>query len=147
MTLVMPDELFDAQLVRALAHARHGGADVGECVETGRRIARADPDRWFDEWFATAARVELTAEVSAQAGRRASARDAYPAAAGSRSARAHGMELRRLHRSQSSNGGTPARGAPVTWFVRPAFGIRPRSEHESAQESGAEWVQPTLTRL
>ena len=83
MTLVMPDELFDAQLVRALAYARHGGADVGQCVETGRRIARADPDRWFDEWFATAARVELIAEVSAEAGRQASARDAYPAAAGS----------------------------------------------------------------
>jgi hypothetical protein len=70
MTLVMRDGLFDALLVRTLAYARHGGAGVGECVETICRIARADPDRWFDQWFASAERVEH-AGAAAAAGRRA----------------------------------------------------------------------------
>lgn len=77
MTLVMKDELLDAQLIRALAYARFEGADVGECVETGRRIRQTDLDRWFDEWFSTAKRVEAAAVTAADAGQTASARQGF----------------------------------------------------------------------
>lgn len=77
MTLVLHDELFDAQLVRALAYAAQGGAEIGECVETARRITRTDGDQWYDEWSATAARVEKSAEESDVAGHPVSARGAW----------------------------------------------------------------------
>ncbi|MGW6005192.1 alpha/beta hydrolase family protein [Oerskovia enterophila] len=77
MTLVLHDELFDAQLVRALAYVAQGGAEVGECIETARRISHGDGDRWYDEWSATAARVEKTAQESDVAGHVVSARTAY----------------------------------------------------------------------
>lgn len=77
MTLVLHDELFDAQLVRALAYTAQGGAEIGECLETARRITRTDGNQWYDEWSATAARVEKAAEESDIAGHRASARGAW----------------------------------------------------------------------
>ncbi|MDF2847485.1 MAG: alpha/beta hydrolase [Oerskovia sp.] len=77
MTLVLHDELFDAQLVRALAYTAQGGAEIGECLETARRITRTDGNQWYDEWSATAARVEKAAEESDIAGHRVSARGAW----------------------------------------------------------------------
>lgn len=77
MSLVLRDELFDDQFVRALAYTRQGGAELGECVETARRITKTDPDLWHDQWRATAEHVQGLAEASAAAGRRISARDAY----------------------------------------------------------------------
>ena len=77
MTLVMHDDLFDAQFVRALAYSAQGGADLGECVETARRITRTDGDQWYAEWSATADRTVALAEASAGAGHLVSAREAY----------------------------------------------------------------------
>lgn len=58
MTLVLHDDLFDAQFVRALAYTRSGGAEIGECVETARRITKTDGELWYREWLATAERAE-----------------------------------------------------------------------------------------
>ncbi|MCU1414593.1 MAG: alpha/beta hydrolase [Microbacteriaceae bacterium] len=77
MGLLLDDELFDAQALRALAHAAYGGADLGECVTTAARITKTDAELWFDEWFATAERVRAIAESSSTAGDDASAREAY----------------------------------------------------------------------
>jgi pimeloyl-ACP methyl ester carboxylesterase len=77
MGLLLTDELFDAQAVRALAHAAYGGADLGECVATTTRITRTDAGMWFDEWFATAERVRAIAETSKTAGDEVSAREAF----------------------------------------------------------------------
>jgi pimeloyl-ACP methyl ester carboxylesterase len=76
VTLVLHDELFDAQFVRALAYARSGGAELGECLETARRITRTDPELWYSEWLATAQRAEQAAVASTLAGDRAGARGA-----------------------------------------------------------------------
>jgi len=75
--LAFRDELFDAQFVRALAYARHGGADIGECFGTAARIGKTDLDRWYREWLATADRTEAAARRSAEAGQVASAREGY----------------------------------------------------------------------
>lgn len=80
-TLHFTDELFDAQLVRALAYTAHRGADLGECLETAARITKVDPSLWYDEWLATAERIERLGEASLAAGHRASARDAWLRAA------------------------------------------------------------------
>ncbi|GAA2008997.1 hypothetical protein J2S58_002088 [Nakamurella flavida] len=77
MTVVFTDDLFDAQFLRALAYTAQGGAEIGECFATARRIGKADPDRWFTEWSATAERVEAQAAESAADGHRVSARGAW----------------------------------------------------------------------
>ncbi len=76
-TLHFADELFDAQLVRALAYTAQGGADLGECMETARRITKIDGGLWHREWLATAERIEQRAEAAAAAGHRVSARNAW----------------------------------------------------------------------
>lgn len=58
MGIAFSDELFDAQFTRALAYARYGGADIGECFETAKRIGEVDVDLWYREWLATAERTE-----------------------------------------------------------------------------------------
>jgi alpha-beta hydrolase superfamily lysophospholipase len=68
---------FDGQLLRALAYTGYGGADIGECLSTARRIAEGDEESWYREWYATADRVYTAAEASHAAGHLVSAREAY----------------------------------------------------------------------
>ena len=74
---LMQDELFEAQLLRAMGYAPYGGADVGECLATAARISGTDLDGWHDAWSATAVRVYGEAEASLAAGRQASARSGF----------------------------------------------------------------------
>ncbi len=73
----MKDELFNAQLLRALGYAPYGGADIGECLATAARITRVDATQWYTEWFATAVRLRDDALASVSAGQRHSARSAF----------------------------------------------------------------------
>src|SRR5579885_2425045 len=77
MGLVLSDELFDAQMARALGHSVYEGADIGECISTAQRITRVDADLWYAEWMATARRVHALADGSAARGETISARGAY----------------------------------------------------------------------
>jgi hypothetical protein len=74
---LMQDELFEAQLLRAMGYAPYGGADVGECLATAGRISGTDLDAWHDAWSARAVRVYGEAEASLAAGRQASARSGF----------------------------------------------------------------------
>jgi alpha-beta hydrolase superfamily lysophospholipase len=51
------DELFEAQLRRAIGTAAYGGADVDECRATADRITAVDLDLWHREWMATGYRA------------------------------------------------------------------------------------------
>ena len=75
--LLLKDELLDAQLLRAVGTAGYGGADLGECLATARRIDEHDLDSWFDQWSATATVVAALAEREAAEGNCESARLAY----------------------------------------------------------------------
>jgi pimeloyl-ACP methyl ester carboxylesterase len=75
--LLLKDELLDAQLVRAVGTAGSGGADLGECLATARRIDERDLDSWFEQWSATATLVAELAAREAAGGHRESARLAY----------------------------------------------------------------------
>ncbi len=108
MARLMKDELFEAQLVRAMGYAPYGAADIGECLVTAGRISGTDLDQWHDEWLATAQRVAELAEVSLGAGHAESARSGFFRASNyfrtaglfamgspldSRLVRAHGLEV------------------------------------------------------
>jgi pimeloyl-ACP methyl ester carboxylesterase len=77
MPTLMKDELFQAQLIRALGYAAAGGADLGECLAAADRIDRVDPDLWYDQWSALAARTEAAAVKSDLLGQVASARSGF----------------------------------------------------------------------
>ncbi|GAA4395260.1 alpha/beta hydrolase family protein [Tsukamurella soli] len=77
MGTLLRDDLFEAQLLRALGYAPYGGADVAECLSVARRISGTSLTSWHDEWSAQAARVLAGAEESASAGNVASARSAF----------------------------------------------------------------------
>jgi pimeloyl-ACP methyl ester carboxylesterase len=77
MAKLMKDELFQAQLLRAIGYAPYGGADAGECLATAGQITGTSLDSWHDAWMATAARLCAQAEASAAAGETASARSGF----------------------------------------------------------------------
>src|SRR5580698_7147017 len=71
------DDLYDAQLLRAVGHATYRGAEIGECLATVEPVKEQDADGWYDAWMKTAARVHALADESLAAGRAVSARDGY----------------------------------------------------------------------
>jgi hypothetical protein len=75
--LVLKDPLLDSQVLRAAGSAPYGGADIGECITTARRVKPGDLDSWHAEWVATA---DASAELARRAetcGDRDTARLAY----------------------------------------------------------------------
>ena len=75
--VALKDELLDAQTLRAMGAVLAGGADLGECLATARRVKGTDLDSWHDEWLATARRVANLAEAAEAKGRRETARLAH----------------------------------------------------------------------
>src|SRR6516162_7811138 len=74
--LLFPDDpQFWYETLRALGHAAYGGADIGEVVTTAQRITAGDYDSWYEQWAATAARVEAEARTQLAAGHPVSAHD------------------------------------------------------------------------
>ncbi|MGI8484731.1 MAG: alpha/beta hydrolase family protein [Thermomicrobiales bacterium] len=75
--IAFEDAEFDGQFLRALDMIFVGGADIGECFITARRIQPGDFDGWLTEWNATADTVYAAAEASLAAGRTVSAREGF----------------------------------------------------------------------
>jgi alpha-beta hydrolase superfamily lysophospholipase len=75
--LVLRDPLLDFQVLRAAGSAPYGGADLGECIATARRIKPGDLGSWHDEWARTAEAAARLAERAEEAGERETARIAY----------------------------------------------------------------------
>lgn len=71
------DAQFDFELSRTLGHAAYGGAELGECLATARRVKEGDYDSWYDEWFTTGERLWQAGEIAEKGGHPVSARDAY----------------------------------------------------------------------
>ena len=65
---LMTDELFEAQLLRAIGYAPYRGADAGECLAVAGQISGHDLDSWHGGWTAAAARLAGQAEASAASG-------------------------------------------------------------------------------
>jgi hypothetical protein len=77
MAKLMKDELFEAQLLRAMGYAPYGGADAGECLVVAGQITGTSLDSWHDAWMATAERLYGQAEASAAARQADSARGGF----------------------------------------------------------------------
>src|SRR6516164_6103301 len=74
--LLFPDDQqFWYETLRALGHTAYGGADIGEVVTTAARITAGDYDSWYEQWAATADRVEAEARAQLAAGHSVSAHD------------------------------------------------------------------------
>ncbi len=75
--LAIADPEFDKQFLRALDTIFSGGADIGECFMTARRIVPGDATSWLAEWQATGDRVYAAAEQSLAGGHEVSAREGF----------------------------------------------------------------------
>ena len=74
--LLFPDDLqFWYETLRWLGLAAYGGADFGEVVTTAQRISGGLYDSWYEQWAATAQRVEAEARGQLAAGHQVSGRD------------------------------------------------------------------------
>src|SRR6516162_8006650 len=74
--LLFPDDLqFWYETLRWLGLAAYGGADFGEVVTTARRISAGLYDSWYEQWAATAERVEAEARGQLAAGHQVSGHD------------------------------------------------------------------------
>lgn len=69
--------LYQAFTQRAMCYIATGGADFGECLVTIKKIADGNVDKWYQEWIATASRVENIGDESLKNGHRTSAHEAY----------------------------------------------------------------------
>lgn len=78
---VFKDPSFSFQLLRALSASMYGGADMGECIETAKRIKEGDWESWCREWTATAERIRGLGDGALAAGHKASAAECYMRAA------------------------------------------------------------------
>lgn len=77
MAALMKDELFAAQLLRALGYAPYGGADLAECLAVADRITRVDAVLWYEQWRALADRTRAAAAASERSGDVVSARSGF----------------------------------------------------------------------
>ena len=75
--LAFAGDEFDGQFLRALDLIPAGGADVGECFVTARRIRPGDRDSWRDEWTALADRIQAAAQQAEREGHPVSAFEGY----------------------------------------------------------------------
>jgi len=69
--------IYQAFTQRAMCYIPTGGADFGECLVTIKKIAEGNVDKWYQEWIATASRVENIGNESLKNGHRISACEAY----------------------------------------------------------------------
>ncbi len=62
------DADMDAQLARTLIGSYVGSADLGEAIETAKRVPAGDYASWFSEWDRTAEAAEQAADLAAHRG-------------------------------------------------------------------------------
>lgn len=70
---------FEVQILLGSCH--YGAADAGEILATVERIPSGDSEKWYQEWFMLAERIQGIAEQSALSGNRVSSRRAFLRAA------------------------------------------------------------------
>ncbi|MFC1589861.1 alpha/beta hydrolase family protein [Candidatus Omnitrophota bacterium] len=75
--LLFKDENFIFEFIRAIGYAYEKGADIGECVDTARRIKDSDDVSWYNEWLKTADRLFSFAQKMESEGDSVSAKEAY----------------------------------------------------------------------
>ncbi len=75
--LIFKDEGFSFEFARTAGYAYSGGADLGESISTGRAIKNADTNSWYQQWLATADRLNTVGQQMETDGHTVSAREVY----------------------------------------------------------------------
>ncbi|MET0912366.1 MAG: alpha/beta fold hydrolase [Acidimicrobiales bacterium] len=75
------DPVMDDQFKHHLSMMLYGMADLGECLEVGRRIVADDMESWIGAWSTMAQRLQTRAETFEAKGNRVSAASSYLRAA------------------------------------------------------------------
>lgn len=55
--LLFKDKSFSYEFIRTLGYTYSGGADIGEAIATGKKIANGNIDQWYTAWFSLADRL------------------------------------------------------------------------------------------
>jgi hypothetical protein len=76
------DKSFTFEFIRILGYASEGGANLGECIRTAKRIKAGDGKSWFNEWKAEADYLYNLAQKMVKAGNIISAREIFFRACG-----------------------------------------------------------------
>jgi pimeloyl-ACP methyl ester carboxylesterase len=75
--LIFQDENFSFEFARTIGYTYSQGADIGECIATGRSIKNADIIDWYDKWKTLADRIYDLANTWEKQGFIISATEAY----------------------------------------------------------------------
>lgn len=73
--LIFKDDSFSFEFARTAGYAYSGGADLGESISTGRAIKDGDTNSWYQQWLATANRLNTLAQQMESDGNTVSARE------------------------------------------------------------------------
>jgi pimeloyl-ACP methyl ester carboxylesterase len=71
------DRNYCFEFIRALGASTGGGADIGECIDTARRITEGDNESWYREWLKKGDYLFGLAEQWEKEGHQVSARETY----------------------------------------------------------------------
>ncbi len=74
---VFEDTEFSFQFLRTMGYTASVGADIGECLNTARRIKDKDMESWYTEWLKTAKQLNSAADGFLAKGHKISAKEAY----------------------------------------------------------------------
>ena len=77
MGLIFKDQLHDEFGTLPLAYIPYGGADFGEVAAVGLAVGDGDDSAFYDAWVGAAKRLAGEAQMLADRGRRASARELF----------------------------------------------------------------------
>ena len=61
----MEDQQMDFEVQILLGNCHYGAADAGEILAAVERIPSGDSEKWYQEWFMLAERIQRIAEQSA----------------------------------------------------------------------------------
>lgn len=77
MKIHFNNQAFSFELLRAMSYTPYKGAEIGECLATAEKIKQGNFESWYQEWTATANRVNSIAEESLNNNHFVSAREAF----------------------------------------------------------------------
>lgn len=141
------DAEMDFQLIRQIGAARYGGASLGECLASARRITNADPASWVREFASAGKRQEADALVRAQRGHALSAHEQYLVACNSYRAaeyyasiadtehRRHGLQSRACFMASMQAGGIACEVVNLPWGRTPLPAYYFRAPHAGRHAS------------
>lgn len=74
---IFNDPTFTFEFIRALGYTYTQGGDIGETIDTAKKITDGNVNSWYQEWLTTARRIENLGERAERQGHPITAREAF----------------------------------------------------------------------